>query len=89
MAGGGFANHAMQVVKANRALLNKRKRLTREDYIGTKSETHIKIKKATPGQLRAVQLQIAANKRRELRVWVFSLFLFVVLLLGCYYLIVH
>lgn len=89
MAGGGFANHAIQVIKANRALLNKRKRLTRADYIGTTSETFIKMRKATQGQMRAVQLQIAANRRREIKTWVISICLTILVFAGIYYWMTH
>ena len=65
MAGGGFASHAMNVIKANRALLNKRKRLSRSDYIGVSTKTSIKKRETTPGQMRAVRLKMISSKRRE------------------------
>ena len=89
MAGGGFANHAMNVIKANRALLNKRKRLSRADYIGVATGAPVESKDITPGQMRAVRLKIAANKRREIKIWIISICLSLILLWGIYYWMVN
>lgn len=85
MAGGGFASHAINVVKANRALLNKRKRRRKSDYITPKTKTLVKTKETTPGQMRAVRLQMVDNKRREIIVWVISICLTLTVILGLYY----
>ncbi|MBT8185412.1 MAG: hypothetical protein KJN76_11280 [Eudoraea sp.] len=85
MAGGGFASHAMNVIKANRALLKKRKRLSKTDYITRTTTTKIKIKETTPGQMRAVQLKLAAGKRLEIKIWVISVLLTAIVLTGLYY----
>jgi len=85
MAGGGFASHAMNVIKANRALLNKRKRLNKSDYISRSTNTLIKTRETTPGQLRAVRLLLAANKKRELIIWLISVCTALLLILGLYY----
>lgn len=82
--GGGFANHAINVIKANRALLNKRKRRKRADYIRAEKKTVIRIKKTTPAQMRAVKLQLASNKRRELNAWLICLVLAVGIILSIY-----
>lgn len=85
MAGGGFASHAMNVIKANRALLNKRKRLNKSDYIVRTTNTKIKTRETTPGQMRAVKLKMALNKRREIRIWFISMLIAAVLIAGIYY----
>ncbi|HMB61558.1 MAG TPA: hypothetical protein VKN36_00695 [Eudoraea sp.] len=82
--GGGFANHAINVIKANRALLNKRKRRKRADYIRAEKKTLIHIKETTPAQMRAVKLRIAANKRRELKVLAICLALSAGIIYGVY-----
>ncbi|NAS13510.1 hypothetical protein [Poritiphilus flavus] len=84
MGGGGFAQHAAKVVAANRALLKKRTSLKRKDYIGERGITRIKIRKATPAQLKAVRERLKADKRREFRVWVFSAVLTVLVLFAIY-----
>jgi hypothetical protein len=83
MAGSGFAQHAINVIKANRALLRKRKLRKREDFI-TEGKTKIEIKKATPGQLRAVRQQLKANQRNEIRIWLLSILLSIAIIYGFY-----
>lgn len=85
MAGGGFASHAMNVIKANRALLNRRKRLSRADYLNSSSSTPLKTKITTPGQMRAVRLQIAANQRNDIKIWIISICVAVILIVGLYF----
>ena len=73
MAGGGFANHAMNVVKANRALLKKRKIRSRSDVLDYTAKTEVRSKHTTPGQMRAVKLQAEANRKRNLILWLITI----------------
>ncbi len=70
MAGGG-AGHMLQMVqqlRANRALLGKRKSFKdlREDYLKYAKRIHIDYKKASPEQLKLVRAQIKMHKEKEL-----------------------
>ncbi len=84
MGGGGFAQHAAKVVAANRALLKKRTGLKRKDYIGQRGITRIKLRKATPAELRAVRERLKADKRKERKVWLISAVLTVLTLFTIY-----
>ena len=63
----GFASHAVKVVKANRALLHKRRSFKeiREAYEGYVSNTELKFKDLTPFEQNKIRDKIIQQAKRD------------------------
>ncbi len=69
MGGGGFAQHAKNVIEGNRALLRSRSRRkrTKEDVYGKKSVTKLHFKKSTSRDIARVRKKMFIQKEKEKR----------------------
>ncbi len=87
MSGGaGHMLHAIKSLKANRALLKKRKRKTKADVYGKEGVTKTIHKlKATPEEMEAIRKKIKAYKRHERRIWTITLGIAVLIICGLYF----
>ena len=67
MGGGGFAMHAMKTVKANRALLHKRRSFKeiRKAYAGYTGDTQLHFKALTPFQQKVIRDKIMAQAKKD------------------------
>ena len=63
----GFASHAVKVVKANRALLHKRRSFKeiREAYEGYVSDSELKFKELTPYEQKKIRDKIIQQAKRD------------------------
>jgi|GEM_PF-1777711 hypothetical protein len=63
----GFASHAVKVVKANRALLHKRRSFKeiREAYEGYVSDIELKFKDLTPFEQKKIRDKIIQQTKRD------------------------
>ena len=63
----GFASHAVKVVKANRALLHKRRSFKeiREAYEGYVSDSELKFKELTPFEQKKIRDKIIQQAKRD------------------------
>lgn len=88
----GSASQPMLVVKANRALLRKRKSFKdiREAYNGQLNNSKLQFKELTPFEQKKIRDKIRRQARRdkliEIQIYIISLFLVLVLSLGIYFL---
>ncbi len=89
----GSASQPMLVVKANRALLRKRKSFkdVRESYVGYVREAKLEFKKLTPFEQKKIKDKIRAQAKRnrlhELKTSLISLFILVLIIFGVYLLL--
>ena len=69
MGGGGFAQHAKNVIEGNRALLRSRgrRKRTKDDVYGKKSVTKLHFKKSTPRDIARVRKMMFIQKEKEKR----------------------
>ncbi len=87
MGGGGFAQHAKNVIEGNRALLRSRGRSkkTKEDVFGKQSVTKLHFKKSTRRDIVRIQRRMFIQRQKEKRqtAWavVFTIILFFILFL--------
>ncbi|WP_350286547.1 hypothetical protein [uncultured Croceitalea sp.] len=63
----GFARHATKVLKANRALLHKRRtyKKLKESYVGNFGETQLQFKELTPFEQKKLRAKIIAQIRKD------------------------
>lgn len=63
----GYAGQPMKVVKANRALLHKRRSFKeiRESYAGYTGDTQVHFKELTPFQQKVIRDKIIAQAKKE------------------------
>ncbi|RIV52675.1 hypothetical protein D2V93_03565 [Flagellimonas taeanensis] len=86
----GFASHAVKVVKANRALLHKRRSFKeiREAYEGYVSNTELKFKDLTPFEQKKIRDKIIQQAKRdrleEIQNYCIALVILIVLGVGLY-----
>ncbi|SFB68126.1 hypothetical protein SAMN04487891_101341 [Flagellimonas taeanensis] len=86
----GFASHAVKVVKANRALLHKRRSFKeiREAYEGYVSNTELKFKNLTPFEQKKIRDKIIQQAKRdrleEIQNYCIALVILIVLGVGLY-----
>jgi hypothetical protein len=85
MGGGGFSLDAVKVIRANRALLKKRRtfRDIRAEYEDLTSTTKLKFKELTPFQQQIIKDRIRkqAKKDRLHNLWVMGISIFVLLII--------
>ncbi|WP_136465290.1 hypothetical protein [Flagellimonas onchidii] len=65
MGGGGHILHMVRSFKANRDLLKKRRRKSKEDVYGMEARTELSFKKSTPEDIMVVRKKIAHQKRKN------------------------
>ena len=86
----GSASQPMLVVKANRALLKKRRsyREIRESYIGYTEETKLHFKSLTPFQQKVIRdkiiTQAKKDRLKEIYIYFLSFLLAIIILFGIY-----
>lgn len=65
MGGGGHMLHAIKSLQANRALRKKRKRASKESFLGKESTTKLHFKEATPHAMLHVKKLVKNNAKQE------------------------
>ena len=86
----GFASHSMLVVKANRALLHKRRSYKdiRDVYEGLIDETQLQFKELTPFEQKKIRDKIIEQAKRdrmeELKIYLISFVALCFFILGIY-----
>ncbi|WP_394747835.1 hypothetical protein [Spongiimicrobium salis] len=70
--GGGSIAGAIQSLKMNRALINKRKIRTKSDVIGQTSKTQLDVKETTPRDMKNIRKKIKKYKQKERRITAIS-----------------
>ncbi|MDT0620284.1 hypothetical protein [Croceitalea vernalis] len=86
----GYAGQPMKVVKANRALLKKKRnfRDIRKDYIGHAGETQLQFKELTEFEKKKIRDKIIAQAKRdkliELRASIISVLILAILVFIIY-----
>lgn len=83
MGGEGSMMHAIKSLKQNRALMKKRKRRKREDYISTE-RTELNLKRSTPQDMEINRKKIAVQKKKNLRATLYAIAV-TILLLALFY----
>lgn len=83
MGGEGSMMHAIKSLKQNRALVKKRKRRNREDYISS-ARTELNLKKSTAQDMMVIRQKIAVQKKKNLRATVYAVVATVLLLVLLY-----
>jgi len=89
MGGGGFAQHAKNVTKNNRALLRSKKRYrkTKEDVYGKTPVNKLHFKKSTEEEINNVKDRILLNRKnsRNLDLIAFVLTIIIIALLWLFF----
>ena len=89
----GYAGQPMKVVKANRALLNKRRNFKeiRASYIGYVNEADLKFKELTPFEQQKIRDKIIAQAKRDrvrnIKISLMTMVVLSLFLYGLYYLL--
>ncbi|SNY99803.1 hypothetical protein [Flagellimonas pacifica] len=65
MGGAGHMLHTIKSLKANRDLLKKRKRKSKEDVYGVETRTELNLKKSTLKDIMNIRREIAEQKRKN------------------------
>ncbi|MDF0705601.1 MAG: hypothetical protein VX772_09580 [Bacteroidota bacterium] len=90
MAGGGFAQHAKNVIEGNRALLRSkgRRKRTKDDVYGKVSVTELSFKKSTRRDLDRVRKKMFIQKEKEKRQMFYAILATILLFFVLYLLFV-
>lgn len=85
--GGGIAG-AIQSLKQNKALLNKRKKKDFKDVYGQGGFTKLNLKESTEQDMKIIRKKIKEYKREERNIWAVSICATAIIIYGFYFWIV-